>query len=122
MSVFLLSPTLSSYARQWLSAKVPEEWKRLFVEHRGIEGATSHDYRPIPSVTVEKDGISITLENIYLEEEKLQFYASVSGAEEQKKHSCSYPEISRRRACAKTSPPSKTSRGIRYKSCKLYNV
>lgn len=85
LSVFLVSPTLSSYARQWLSAKVPEEWKRLFVEHRGIEDATSHDYRPIPSVTVEKDGISITLENIYLEEEKLQFYASVSGAEEQKK-------------------------------------
>ncbi|KIL35774.1 hypothetical protein SD71_10180 [Cohnella kolymensis] len=85
LAVIVISPTLSAFAKQWLGLQVPVSWKTLFAEYSGIQDAQVNNYRPIPPVTVQKDGISITLENIYLEEERLVFYAAINGAVEKQR-------------------------------------
>jgi len=77
-----LSPSMSAYAKEWLGLRVPEAWLDLFQRYAGVKEAREHRYEPIPPVTVEKDGITITIENIYLEENKLSFSAAIKGAYE----------------------------------------
>ncbi|MBS4536836.1 hypothetical protein GOQ27_00080 [Clostridium sp. D2Q-11] len=46
---------------------------------KGIENAVEHGYKEIPAVTIEEDGYIITLDDIYMDEDRISFTSILEG-------------------------------------------
>lgn len=76
--LIILSPPIASFAKNIPGLQSMVQHLEQWGPYSGISVAKSNGYVPIDPVTVSYDGISVTIDNVYFEENQLLFTASVS--------------------------------------------
>ncbi|MEZ2657593.1 DUF4179 domain-containing protein [Aneurinibacillus aneurinilyticus] len=75
----LYSPSFAAYTKNIPGLTTPVEWLQQTAKNIGIQNAKEHGYTPIHPVSMNKEGRIFTIDNIYLEDDRLRFTLAVQG-------------------------------------------
>lgn len=73
----ICSPSFAAYAKSIPLLGIAADWVQQCYGYDGVQNAKEHNYSPGKSVTVNHNGASITVEDLYLENNLLTFLATV---------------------------------------------
>ncbi|MFD0678296.1 MULTISPECIES: DUF4179 domain-containing protein [unclassified Paenibacillus] len=76
-AVVTMSPAFASFVKGVPGFEIAVDWLTKIRERDGVQTAVNHGYTPIQPVTVQLDGTTITINDMYLTDEELLFKAFI---------------------------------------------
>ncbi|GED16270.1 DUF4179 domain-containing protein [Aneurinibacillus migulanus] len=75
----LYSPSFAAYTKSIPGLTTPVEWLQQVAENIGIQNAKDHGYTPVHPVSINKEGHTFTIDNVFLEGNELRFMFAIQG-------------------------------------------
>lgn len=75
----LFSPSFAAYAKNIPGLAAPVEWLQNAAENIGIQNAKEHGYTPVHPVSITRDGYTFTIDNVFLQDNRLHYMLAVQG-------------------------------------------